>query len=64
MEDEIGLTEHEQREALKKLTTVEFVSVQRKGIPAKHYYKIDDVKVLAWLNSQSSKILTTSSQES
>lgn len=64
MEDEIGLTEHEQRESLKRLTTIEFVSVSKKGIPAKNYYKIDDVKVLAWLNSQSSKFLTTSGQDS
>jgi len=59
MQEEIGISEHEQRQALKTLVMHWFVTVKKKWLPAKYHFQINDMQVLDFLQHQSSKIWIT-----
>lgn len=56
MTEEIGISEHDQRTALKKFVEVGFVFTIKKGMPSKYYFRIADDTVLDFFKLQCSKI--------
>jgi hypothetical protein len=48
-EEETGLTRHEQINALKVLKKLDFIEVEKRGIPAKNHYIINIDKILSML---------------
>ena len=55
IEENTGLTEHKQRQALKKLIGLKLVEITRKGIPCKNYYKLNEKEILkCYSNTQKS----------
>lgn len=50
IEENTTLTAHKQREALKHLQEIEIVDVQRKGLPAKRYIRIDEKRLMEILD--------------
>lgn len=62
VEQNAGLTAHEQRNALVKLAEAGLVEVKRGGMPAKRYIRIVEDAVVKNFNNKSLKILTTSDQ--
>lgn len=59
MTEEIGISEHDQRTALKKFVEVGFVFTIKKGMPSKYYFRIADDTVLDFFKLQCSKIWST-----
>ena len=57
-----GLTETEQRTAIKKLKELGIIETELKGMPSKTYYKINENNIFSVLSSE--KIPTTRSKES
>jgi len=53
------LSAHQQREALKILKAQGCVSVERKGLPAKRYFRINEAQVIQLLNNKSVGNTTT-----
>lgn len=53
IEENTGLSEHFQRQALKTLQNEGIVTITKKGLPAKNYYKIDFNKLLSILETSS-----------
>lgn len=51
IEENTGLSEHYQRKAIENLIAAEIVSVVKRGIPAKNYYRIDFDKLLTLLTT-------------
>lgn len=49
-EEETGMTRHEQMTALKRLKKLGFISVEKRGIPAKNYYILNTNKILEELS--------------
>lgn len=50
-EEETGMTRHEQMTALKRLKKLGFISVKKRGIPAKNYYILNTNKILEELSN-------------
>ena len=55
IENNTGLTEHYQRKALKTLQELDIVVIERKGLPAVNFYKINFDKILSILTSRCSR---------
>lgn len=55
IENNTGLNEHYQRKALKTLKEKGIITVERKGLPAVNFYKIDFDKILSILTSRCSQ---------
>ena len=51
IEENTGLSEHYQRKAVESLINAELISVVKRGIPAKNYYRINFDKLLTTLTS-------------
>jgi hypothetical protein len=45
------LTSHKQRKAIKNLKSLGILETKRKGIPAKQYFKINEIKLLSYFNA-------------
>jgi hypothetical protein len=60
MKEEIWISAFEQRDAVKKLSEKWFIIVQKKWLPAKYYFKINDELVLKYFNNQWFKKWSTS----
>lgn len=52
MTEEIGISEYEQRTALKKFIEAGFVFTIKKGMPSKYFFRIDDNAVLEFFKLQ------------
>ena len=63
IEDKIGLSPYEQREALKVLEEKGLIERQKKGIPCKTYYRVCLEQVIKIFDNWTSKPLTTGSEE-
>jgi DNA-binding Lrp family transcriptional regulator len=63
IEDKIGLSPYEQREALKVLEEKGLIERQKKGIPCKTYYRVCLEQVVKIFDNWTSKPLTTGSEE-
>lgn len=63
VEENTTLTKYKQKKALDNLQKIGVLEVQRKGIPAKRYIKINEERVFEILSSKKSKNLTSGSQE-
>jgi hypothetical protein len=63
VEENTTLTKYKQKKALDNLQKIGVLEVQRKGIPAKRYIKINEKKVFEILSNKKSKNLTSGSQE-
>lgn len=63
VEENTTLTKYKQKKALDNLQKIGVLEVQRKGIPAKRYIKINEEKVFEILSNKKSKNLTSGSQE-
>ena len=66
-EEETGLTRHEQAGAQKTLQELGFIKVEKKGMPAKNYYFVQEEAIfeaLLEIGSQSSEKRTTSHPKS
>ena len=63
IEDKIGLSPYEQREALKVLEEKGLIERQKKGIPCKTYYRVCLEQVVKIFDNWTSKHLTTGSEE-
>lgn len=62
IEDKIGLSPYEQREALKVLEEKGLIERQKKGIPCKTYYRVCLEQVVKIFDNWTSKPLTTGSE--
>lgn len=63
IEDKIGLSPYEQREALKVLEEKGLIERQKKGIPCKTYYRVCLEQVVKIFDNWTSKSLTTGNEE-
>lgn len=63
VEENTTLTKYKQKKALDNLQKIGVLEVQRKGIPAKRYIKINEKKVFEILSNKKSKNFTSGSQE-
>lgn len=63
VEENTTLTKYKQKKALDNLQKIGVLEVQRKGIPAKRYIKINEKKAFEILSNKKSKNLTSGSQE-
>ena len=63
VEENTTLTKYKQKKALDNLQKIGVLEVQRKGIPAKRYIKINEERVFEILSNKKSKNLTSGSQE-
>ena len=45
------LTSHQQRKCIKNLKSFGIIETKRKGIPAKQYFKINEIKLLSFFNA-------------
>ena len=59
IEQDTTLNPYSQRKCLKSLKKYEIIETKRKGIPAKQYFKINELQVLQILNNLLDKNLTT-----
>lgn len=59
IEENTGLSEYQQREAINNLIKCNILSVVKKGLPAKNYYKFNQSTVLEFLNNKSLKNSST-----
>lgn len=59
IEADTTLNPYHQRKCLKTLKTHQIIETKRKGIPAKQYFKINELQVLQILNNLSDKNYTT-----
>jgi len=59
IEKDTTLTPYQQRKCLKKLKTNLVLETKRKGIPAKQYFKINELQVIKLLNNLSATNLTS-----
>ena len=50
-----GMTDYQQREAMKTLQDLGFLSISRKGVPAKNHYSLDFSKMFSFLTSRGEK---------
>ena len=64
IEDKTGLSEHKQRQALKKLEEIGIVSVKVKGLPPKRYIKLFENNIVKLLEINSEKLQDTISENS
>ena len=53
IEDNTGLSEHYQRKAFSHLQELSIISIEKRGLPAKNYYKIDFDKLLSIVETSS-----------
>ena len=60
MENEIWISEFEQRNSVKKLVEVNFLNVVKKWLPCKYFFTINDELVLEYFNHQCFKKWSTS----
>ena len=60
MWEEIWISEYEQRKCVKVLKEVWFIEVNKKWLPARYFFKINDELVINFFNNQSFKIWSTS----
>ena len=51
IEADTTLTAHKQRKAIKNLKSLGILETKRKGIPAKQYFKINEIKLLSYFNA-------------
>jgi DNA-binding PadR family transcriptional regulator len=65
LESKTFLSAHSQRQALEKLSSFGFVDVEKKGMPAKRYIRINEkaIEDALVVNDKSLKILTTSDEK-
>lgn len=63
MENELWISEYEQRQCVKMLVLKWFITLKKKWMPAKYHFIIDDFSVLENLKDKSLKIWTTSPTE-
>lgn len=65
-EEETGMTRHEQMNALKTLRKLDFIFVEKRGLPAKNYYIVNTNKILEQLSKDDkwSQKRTTSGTQS
>lgn len=61
MENELGISQHIQRQCVKKLVDVWYISVEKKWLPCKYYFIIHDEKILADYGMVENKCLKNSS---
>ena len=61
IEDKTSLSEHKQRQALKKLEELGVVSVKVKGLPAKRYVKLNPEQLMELFQNKEKSISETSS---
>ena len=59
IQEDTTLNPYHQRKCIKTLKNLNLISVKRKGIPAKQYFKINEEQVLQILNNLTDKNLTT-----
>lgn len=52
MEDEVWISEYAQRQYVKKLTALWLISVEKKWIPCKYYFTINDLNILKLFDEQ------------
>lgn len=57
IEDNTGLTEYKQRTALNKLMELNLVETQKKGIPCKVFYKLNETNILECYSNTQKKLL-------
>jgi len=56
LEDNTGLSEYQQRQAIQSLKNVGILETKLKGLPATKYFKIDENKLFTFLQTSSEKI--------
>lgn len=56
LEDNTGLSEHQQRQAIQSLKNAGILETKLKGLPATKYFKIDENKLFNFLRTSSEKI--------
>jgi DNA-binding PadR family transcriptional regulator len=59
IEDDTTLSPYQQRKCIKTLKEKGLIEVQRRGVPAKQYFKINEQQVVKFLNNLSSTKCTT-----
>lgn len=62
MESRVFLSAYSQRQALDKLQGLGLVDVEKKGMPAKRYIRLNEERILAAVNNKLLKNLTTSDE--
>lgn len=60
LEKRTFLSAHQQREAIKRLEDQGWLTMEKRGMPAKRYIRMNEEKIIESLNDQSLKFLTTS----
>ena len=61
MENELWISQHIQRQCVKKLIEIWYIEVEKKWLPCKYYFKINDEKILEWYDMVKNKCLKNSS---
>ncbi len=56
------LSAHSQRQAMTKMQQLDWITIEKRGMPAKRYIRINQEKIQQCLNDKSLKFLTTSDQ--
>lgn len=64
IDEKTGLSEHRQRQAIKKLEEQNIVSVKVKGLPAKRYIKLDEQNLVKLFEASSEKLQAQVSENS
>lgn len=60
LEEKTFLSAHQQREAIKRLEDQGWLTMEKRGMPARRYIRLNEEKITESLNNQSLKFLTTS----
>lgn len=63
IEEKTSLTKYLQATAIEKLKAAGFIEVQKRGMPAKRYIKINEDEIIKAFDHKKSKILTTRSEK-
>ena len=63
LEKRTFLSAHQQRQAIQRLEEQGWITMEKKGMPAKRYIRLNEDKITRSLNDQSLKILTTSDEK-
>jgi len=63
MKDELGLTEFSVKKAIKELADRKFINVERKGIPFKNYYSVNERTIMEFLFAPTIEVDSTQYSE-
>jgi len=63
MKDELGISEFSVKKAIKELTDRNFVNVQRKGIPYKNYYSVNEHTIMEFIFAPTIEVDSTQYSE-